>query len=171
MKKKLIIINGTMGIGKSTTCKQLLSTCKDIVWLDGDWCWMMNPFTVNKETENMVLDNIQHMINNFIACKEYKIILFCWVIQKQEIFNRLIEKINLNSLDLHWITLVSDKDALIRRLEQDKRDDACIKRSCEYTEKFFSDLESVKLDVSKLSVETVAEEIKKICNIDDGGEM
>lgn len=35
--KKLIIINGTMGVGKSTVCKQLLKILAPGVWLDGDW--------------------------------------------------------------------------------------------------------------------------------------
>lgn len=167
--KKMIIINGTMGIGKTTTCKRLLEMCKDVVWLDGDWCWMMNPFVVSKETENMVLDNIQHLINNFIACKEYKVILFCWVIQKQEIYERLIEKIDLDLVDVYWITLTCEKNILVTRLENDQRDKDCIIKSCDYVEKYFSDLNSIKLDVSKLSVDMVANKIKMICGIDKEG--
>jgi len=48
MKKKLIIINGTMGVGKSTISKALYKNLENSVWLDGDWCWMMNPFIVNE---------------------------------------------------------------------------------------------------------------------------
>ncbi|MGL4772778.1 MAG: AAA family ATPase, partial [Clostridium sp.] len=45
--KKLILINGTMGVGKSSTCQMLYKTIENSVWVDGDWCWMMHPFTVN----------------------------------------------------------------------------------------------------------------------------
>ena len=56
--KKLIIINGTMGVGKSTVSELLLKEMENSVYLDGDWCWNMNPFTVNEENIEMVLKNI-----------------------------------------------------------------------------------------------------------------
>ena len=51
MKKKLFIVNGAMGVGKT---KKLQNS----VWLDGDWCWMINPFVVNEENKRMVINNI-----------------------------------------------------------------------------------------------------------------
>ena len=42
--KKLILINGTMGAGKTTTCQELLKILQPSVFLDGDWCWKMHPF-------------------------------------------------------------------------------------------------------------------------------
>ena len=56
--KKLIIINGTMGAGKSTVSELLLKETENSIYLDGDWCWNMNPFTVNEENIEMVLKNI-----------------------------------------------------------------------------------------------------------------
>ena len=56
--EKLIIINGTMGAGKSTVSEQLLKETENSIYLDGDWCWNMNPFTVNEENIEMVLKNI-----------------------------------------------------------------------------------------------------------------
>ena len=56
--KKLIIINGTMGTGKSTVSELILKKLEKSVYLDGDWCWNMNPFTVNEENIEMVLKNI-----------------------------------------------------------------------------------------------------------------
>jgi broad-specificity NMP kinase len=67
--KELIIINGTMGIGKSVTCKELNRKLDKSVWLDGDWCWMMNPFIVNDENKQMVEDNIMHQR---LILKSYK---------------------------------------------------------------------------------------------------
>ena len=54
--KKLIIINGTMGVGKSTVSKELNQRLKKSIWLDGDWCWMMNPWDFSEENKSMVLD-------------------------------------------------------------------------------------------------------------------
>ena len=49
--KKLIIINGTPGVGKTTICKALNQNVENSVWLDGDWCWMINPFKVTEENK------------------------------------------------------------------------------------------------------------------------
>jgi shikimate kinase len=49
--KRLIFISGTMGIGKTTISKLLLKELKNSVFLDGDWCWNINPFNVNKVKE------------------------------------------------------------------------------------------------------------------------
>ena len=79
--KKLILINGTMGAGKTTTCQELLKLLQPCVFLDGDWCWNMNPFIVNEETKQIVVKNISFMLNNFIASSEFEYIIFCWVMQ------------------------------------------------------------------------------------------
>ena len=45
--KKLYIIGGTMGVGKTTVCNILKKRLDMCVMLDGDWCWDINPFIVN----------------------------------------------------------------------------------------------------------------------------
>ena len=55
LMKKLILISGTMGIGKSTITEELSKQTKQSVYLDGDWCWMMNPFIVNEENKDCLL--------------------------------------------------------------------------------------------------------------------
>jgi shikimate kinase len=44
--KKLIFINGTMGVGKTTISQQLKQQLPYSVFLDGDWCWDASPFVV-----------------------------------------------------------------------------------------------------------------------------
>ena len=55
-----------MGVGKTATSKSLYQKLINSVWLDGDWCWMMNPFIANEENKEMVLDNISHLLRNFL---------------------------------------------------------------------------------------------------------
>ena len=51
-----------MGVGKSAVCRELLRQLTPGVWLDGDWCWNMNPFVVSEENKRMVLSNITHLL-------------------------------------------------------------------------------------------------------------
>lgn len=64
--KVLYLIGGTMGVGKTTVCRELNARLPNSVFLDGDWCWCMDPFRVNDETKAMVMDNICHLLNNFL---------------------------------------------------------------------------------------------------------
>lgn len=77
--KKLYLIGGTMGVGKTTICQELKKNLDCSVFLDGDWCWDSHPFCVTNETKNMVLDNICYVLNNFIHCSVYENIIFFWV--------------------------------------------------------------------------------------------
>lgn len=73
--KTLYLIGGAMGVGKSTVCGELNKTLPKSVYLDGDWCWNMDPFVVTEETKAMVLSNAQYLLNSFIAAPSL-IILF-----------------------------------------------------------------------------------------------
>ncbi|MEG1875672.1 MAG: AAA family ATPase, partial [Angelakisella sp.] len=61
--KTFIMISGTMGVGKTTTCRELQKILPRNVFLDGDWCWDMQPFVVNEETKAMVMKNICFQLN------------------------------------------------------------------------------------------------------------
>ena len=65
--KRLYIIGGAMGIGKTTVCQILKKELPKAAFLDGDWCWDMDPFQVTEETKAMVMENIVYLLNNFIS--------------------------------------------------------------------------------------------------------
>ena len=79
MKKQLILVGGAMGVGKSAVCRELLRQLTPGVWLDGDWCWNMNPFVVSEENKRMVLSNITHLLRAYLDNSSYRYVLFCWV--------------------------------------------------------------------------------------------
>jgi ABC-type transport system involved in cytochrome c biogenesis ATPase subunit len=74
--KNLIIVGGTAGVGKTTTCRELQRILPKNVFLDGDWCWDMRPFVVTEETKAMVESNIAHLLNGFLACSEFENVIF-----------------------------------------------------------------------------------------------
>ena len=87
--KTLYLIGGTMGVGKSTVAQRLRDTLPAAVMLDGDWCWSASPFIVTDETRTMVLDNICHVLNNFLRCSAYENVVFCWVMHEQAIIDAI----------------------------------------------------------------------------------
>lgn len=163
--KKLIIIKGTMGSGKTAVSLSLQKALTPSVFLDGDWCWSMNPFVVNDNTKIMVVDNITFLLNNFIKCEQYKYIIFCWVMHEKAISDSIIDKLNLLNVELSIISLRINKDELTKRITKDikdnKRDKESLNRSLDRL-KAFDYSESHVIDVDNKSVEDITKEITKI---------
>ncbi|HHY53341.1 MAG TPA: AAA family ATPase [Clostridiales bacterium] len=157
--KNLIVINGTMGVGKTATSRALQSLLPNCVFLDGDWCWDMSPFIVNKETKEMVLDNISHLLNNFIACSVYENIVFCWVMHEQGILDDILSRLNTQHCKVFKFSLICSEEALIARLTKDVRQGIrtkdVIERSVPRLPNYFS-MDTEIMDVSEISAQKAA---------------
>ncbi len=158
--KHVYLIGGPMGIGKSTVCNQLNQDLDHSVFLDGDWCWNMDPFIVNQDTKNMVLDNITHCLNNFIHTPGIENIIFCWVMHKQDIIDQIIQKLDTEGVDIHLISLICEEEELIKRMLIDRRDNQTIRKSLQYLE-LYKDLDTQKIDVTTLDVQKTIDKIKR----------
>lgn len=160
--KKLYIIGGTMGAGKTTVCQELKRTLNNSVFLDGDWCWDMNPFVVNDETKNIVMDNICHVLNNFLRCSAYENVIFCWVMHEQKIINDIIDNLDLSGCNVYCVSLICSEKALRDRLSKDiernLRSPDIIERSIKRIP-LYEKLNTIKIDVSGKSVEDIVKEI------------
>ena len=74
--KHLYVISGAMGVGKTAVCQQLKPLLAPCAFLDGDWCWDMEPFTVNKENRTMVMGHIQYLLRGFLQNSGYENVIF-----------------------------------------------------------------------------------------------
>jgi broad-specificity NMP kinase len=162
--KNLIIIGGTMGVGKTSTCRELQKILPRNVFLDGDWCWDMRPFIVTDETMAMALGNITYILNNFLRCAEFGNIIFCWVIHKQEILDDILRSLALDACAVHCFSLTCDTRALTERLNHDiiagTRESGIIERSVARL-RLYDALDTIKIDVSNISAAAAAKRIEK----------
>ena len=117
--KTLYLIGGTMGVGKTTVCRELKNQLPRSVFLDGDWCWDMNPFVVTEETKAMVLDNITTLLKNFLRCSAYDHVIFCWVMHQQSILDQILSRLDLTGVTVVPVSLVCSREVLLQRLSQD----------------------------------------------------
>ena len=117
--KTLYLIGGTMGVGKTTVCRELKRELPNSVFLDGDWCWDMHPFTVIAETKAMVMDNICAVLNNFLKCSVIENIVFCWVMHEQSIADEILARLELGECRVKEISLVCTAEELRSRLQKD----------------------------------------------------
>ena len=119
--KKLIVINGTMGVGKSTVSKALNQSLENSAWLDGDWCWMMNPWNFSEENKEMVVNNICYILNNFLMNTSFEYIIFSWVIHTDDILKNIVDRLATNCFELYPITLMCSENELLERIKNDNR--------------------------------------------------
>ena len=165
MMKKVYLIGGTMGVGKTTVCQKLKLALPNSVFLDGDWCWDASPFQVTDETKAMVIDNICYMLNNFIHCSVYENIIFCWVMHEQNIIDSIIRRLDLGNCDVECISLIADENHLRDRLSKDVeagiRSEEIIERSIARIP-LYASLDTFKLDTSSKEVLEIVDEIKRI---------
>ena len=160
------MIGGAMGAGKTAVCRQLQKGLPASVFLDGDWCWDADPFTVTDETKAMVLDNICHLLNSFLHCSAYENVIFCWVMHEQEIIAAILGKLDLwLCSDVVCVSLTADEEVLKERLGKDieagLRDGSVIERSLD-REKKVEALATPKIDTTGLSVSEAAERVKAL---------
>ena len=164
--KRVYLIGGPMGVGKTTVCRELQKRLYRSVFLDGDWCWDANPFQVTEETKAMVTENICFLLNNFLRCSAYDHVIFCWVLHQQEILDGLLSRVDTRSCAVRAVSLTASPEALAARIEADiragRREPDALERSLSYLPRYAA-LSTEKLDVSRLTPEETAERILEGC--------
>ena len=152
-----------MGIGKTTVCQYLKKELFNSVFLDGDWCWDASPFQVTDETKSVVLDNITHVLNNFIRCSAYENIIFCWVMHEQSIIDTILKKLDLSDCRVRSISLIAGEKVVRERIASDIakgiRTPDAVERSLARLP-LYQKLNTVKIDTTGKSVAEIANEIQ-----------
>jgi adenylate kinase family enzyme len=160
-KMRIIILNGPMGVGKTTVGKAIANKYPGTAFIDGDWCLDIHPFIGNKETKTMAIDNIHHLIKNYTTCSECKQIVLVWLMDEQWVRESLISGIRDMGVDMIEINLWCDSKELEKRWTNDSicewRTDewlAVSKKSLPYFKK-----QGKLLDTNGLNIENIVDMI------------
>ena len=163
--KRLILIGGPMGVGKTSVGRELQARLPGCAFLDGDWCWDMRPIIVNEETKAMVLDNIRHMLNGFLRCSAVENIVFCWVMHEQGIIDTILSGLDMDGVDVRTFSLIADEAALAERILADvargARQPDVLERSLSYLPKYAA-LNTVKIDTSRMNAVEAARKVEAL---------
>ena len=131
--KNLIFINGTMGAGKSAVSRELKKILAPSFFLDGDWCWDMEPFVPDAADRALVLRNIAFLLNSYLAFDGRGNVIFCWVMHKRAVVEDLLARLDLSGARFFLFTLDVSEAELTRRFSRDVerglRDSGIIGRS------------------------------------------
>ena len=155
---KVIILNGPMGVGKTTVCKYIADHYPGTAFIDGDWCLDLHPFVGNRETKSMAVDNILHMIGNYMKCSVCKMIVLVWLMDDPWVLRAITDGLSALQAEVKSVTLVCDRENLIRRWENDHN---CEWRTDEWLKVSLASLPAFAamdntMDTAGLSVERIA---------------
>ena len=156
---KVIILNGPMGVGKTTVGKLIAEKCPGTAFIDGDWCMDLHPFVGSRETKAMAVDNILHMIGNYMKCSACKMIVLVWLMDDPWVLQSLTEGLIALQAEIRNVTLVCDRENLLCRWENDH---TCEWRTDEWLKVSLSSLPAFAamentLDTAGLSTERIAD--------------
>ena len=158
-RKRLILVNGTMGVGKTTTCLALMDRLQPAAFLDGDWCWTMKPWTVNDRSIAMVERNIAFVLRGYLANPDIGTVIFGWVMHRAEIVRRLIASVEPQDAELHVVSLVCSPEALAARIRADAaRSPGALAGSLDRLP-MYRDMPWPKIDVSAIGADEAADRI------------
>ena len=162
-QKDFYMIGGPMGVGKTAVCQRLKADLPNSVFLDGDWCWDASPFQVTEETKAMVLANIRAVLGNFLRCSAYENILFCWVLDRQDTIDAILQ--GLPPCRVHPVSLLAEPDTLRARLAADiaqgRRNPDIVARSLARLP-LYPPLRTAKIHTDGKTIPQVAAEVERV---------
>lgn len=117
---KVIIINGPMGVGKTTIGTYIADHLPGTALIDGDWCMDIHPFIGNSDTKAMAVDNILHLIGNYQKCTYCRMVVMVWLMDDPWVIKAIMDGLSALRAQVKSVTLVCDRDVLARRWNNDQ---------------------------------------------------
>lgn len=117
MRQKLIIISGSPCVGKSTVTRNVFSMLDNSAYLDGDWVWCVNPFSVKDPRLRNGDKNMSFTLSTYLKSKFHYVFFSSVVATDANIRDNIIADIDYkdNDYDIIGITLTCSRDTLRQR--------------------------------------------------------
>ena len=121
----------------------------------------LHPFVGNRETKEMAIDNILHMIRNYRDCSQCEMVVLAWLMDEEWVISKLIKGVGALRMEMKSVTLVCDESQLKKQWKEDSscpwRTDEWLNSSIRSLEFFQSREDSI--DISGKAVNDVADMI------------
>lgn len=115
MRRKLIIITGSPYVGKSTVTEKVFAMCENSAYLDGDWVWKVNPFSVHDPRLRNGDKNMSFILSTYLRAK-FEYVFFASVIATDpEIRRNILADIDYDDYEILGITLTCSRRTLEER--------------------------------------------------------
>ena len=160
--KKYIIINGTMGAGKSTIGRRIAELLGRAAFIDGDFVIEMHPHIDEKHTKPIQRDNILHLSKNYYNFDMCDSVVLSWIMGVVGT-DMIISEISKLNFRIYHFVLTCNTEVLTQRWRNDNtadwRTDENLNMAIEILNDFNKRTDCIFIDTSELSVDMAAKEI------------
>lgn len=157
--KDLIMIAGPAGVGKTTVCRALFRSVSGSAWLDGDWCWMVNPYPGKTDEQKRYVEKaFGYLLDGYLNDPHTQYIFFSWLMHSDFMFPLVTDQITSINYRLHKFVLVcDDRETYRSRMIMDARRQEQLDAAVDMNA--YRAMHAEAIDVSRKSPLQVAQEI------------
>lgn len=114
-KQKLIIVSGSPCVGKSAASDLLFQMYDNSAYLDGDWCWCVNPFSVEDPRLREGDKAMSAVLSNYLRLKFDYVVFASVVAMYKNIRESILRDIAAEDYEVVGFTLTCTEEALRQR--------------------------------------------------------
>ena len=115
MKQKLIIISGSPCVGKTTVTEELYQKFNNSAYLDCDWVWCVNPFSIEDSRLRNGDKSVSFVLSNYLNSGFDYIFCSSVIFTDKNIRENIIKNIEYKNYDTIGITLTCSEKTLFDR--------------------------------------------------------
>lgn len=160
--KRLILILGPNGVGKSTASAVLLSRIPGSAYIESDSLRMMNPGSFSEEAIFVQKRNILALMRNYLSASFINNIIFPYGLHghRKKLLDEILSELHSDyNFEVYTVLLTCTEEENIRRMKNDSRDEERIRRAITNTRAIYYEVDCQKIDVTNLTPEVTAERI------------
>ncbi len=114
-RQKLIIISGSPCVGKTTVADELFQAYDNSAFLDGDWCWCVNPFSISDSRLRNGDKSMSYVLSNYLNSGFDYVVFSSVVVMYENIRNPILADITAKNFDIIGFTLTCSEETLRER--------------------------------------------------------
>ena len=116
--KKLILLSGSPCVGKTTVGQYLFEQYENSAYLDGDWCWCVNPFSVKDPRLRNGDKSMSFVLSNYLNSGFDYVFFASVVLTDSRIRENILADITAEDYEVIGFTLTCSEETLVGRHRQ-----------------------------------------------------
>lgn len=113
--QNLIIISGSPCVGKTTAADLLFQSYENSAFLDGDWCWCVNPFSISDPRLRNSDKSMSFVLSNYLNSGFDYVVFSSVVAMYESIRESILKGITADNFETVGFTLTCSEETLASR--------------------------------------------------------
>lgn len=164
--KRLIVLLGPNGVGKSTVSREVLCRLTNSTYIDSDTLRMINPGGNSEDLIAVQKANITAVMKNYFSSPIINTVIFPYGLHghREKVLTDIITSVQSDfDIEILEIILTCSVEENIRRMKNDCRDEQRIQRAVNNTREIYDNLPYPKIDTTSLTPSYTAKIIIERC--------